>query len=69
MNFSGGPSVIRKHFIHILFTGYLDVTIRLLNIDAIEGVEYAFVAKIDTIILTNGANKVTDSFRVNASNG
>jgi hypothetical protein len=40
-----------------------------LNIDAIEGVEYAFVAKIDTIILTNGANKVTDSFRVNASNG
>ncbi len=60
---------MRKELVNIRLTRYFDVSVGLVDIDAVNRLENAFVTVVDTVFNTDNTNEVFDSVDIDASDG
>jgi hypothetical protein len=60
---------VGKKLVNIGFARVLGVTAALFNVNTIEGCENAFIAEVDTVVLTDSGNNIADGFLVGTADG
>ncbi len=58
---------MREEHVNIRLTRYFDVSVGLIDIDAVKRLENAFVTEVDTVFNTDNTNEVFDSVDIDAS--
>jgi hypothetical protein len=60
---------MREELVNIRLTRYFDVSVGLIDIDAVKRLENAFVTEVDTVFNTDNTNEVFDSVDIDAFDG